>query len=51
MMYRDHGYGAVKSRDLKTWQDITDKLQFPKGARHGTVFAVSEDVLARLRLR
>jgi hypothetical protein len=50
-MYRDHRYGAVKSRDLKTWQDITDKLQFPQGARHGTVLTVSEDVLARLRLR
>jgi PelA/Pel-15E family pectate lyase len=47
-MYRDHRYGAVKSRDLKNWETITDKLSMPAGARHGSVFTVSDQVLARL---
>jgi PelA/Pel-15E family pectate lyase len=47
-MYRDHRYGAVKSRDLKNWETITDKLSMPAGARHGSVFTVSDQVLGRL---
>ncbi|HZF41500.1 MAG TPA: pectate lyase [Blastocatellia bacterium] len=47
-MYRDHRYGAVKSADLKNWETVTDKLSMPAGARHGSVFTVSDEVLARL---
>jgi pectate lyase, PelA/Pel-15E family len=47
-MYRDKRYGAVKSADLKNWETVTDKLSMPAGARHGTVFTVSDAVLARL---
>src|SRR5215475_751246 len=47
-MYRDKRYGAVKSADLKNWETVTDKLSMPAGARHGTVFAVSDGVLAQL---
>ena len=36
--YRDHKYGAVRSLDLQTWEDISDRVEMPKGARHGTVF-------------
>ena len=39
--YTQHSYGAVSSPDLKTWTDISDKVSFPKGLRHGTVFTVS----------
>lgn len=39
--YTQHTYGAVSSPDLKTWTDISDKVSFPKGLRHGTVFTVS----------
>lgn len=38
--YTEHKYGAVKSSDLETWTDISDQVSFPKGVRHGTVFAV-----------
>jgi beta-xylosidase len=41
-------YGAVKSKDLKHWESISDKLSFPEGARHGTIFTVSDEVLAKL---
>jgi hypothetical protein len=53
-VYFDHyatpqHYGAVKTADFKTWQDLTKQLSFPAGARHGTVLRVSEEVLQPLR--
>lgn len=33
-------YGAVRSRDLELWEDISDRVQFPPGARHGTALTV-----------
>ncbi len=41
--YRDHRYGAIESADLKHWTDISDKLEMPKGLRHGTVFTISKN--------
>jgi beta-xylosidase len=38
-------YGAIKSTDLKEWQDISASLTFPKGIRHGTVSMVPENVV------
>jgi beta-xylosidase len=43
--YTRHRYEGVKSKDLHTWENITDSLSFPPGTKHGTVFQVSEDVL------
>lgn len=48
-VYRDHHYGAVRSQDLKTWEDITDKISLPKGVRHGTIIAVPEERVKALR--
>jgi hypothetical protein len=39
--YRDHRMGAVASRDLKTWTDISDQIRFPEGTRHGTVIRIT----------
>jgi hypothetical protein len=47
-MYTARTYGAMRSRDLKKWQDVSAQLSFPKGTRHGTVFAVSHEVLTAL---
>ena len=48
-MYTSHRYGVVRSLDHgKTWQNLSDELQMPKGIRHGTAFRVSEEVLGRL---
>ncbi len=41
-MYTQHQYGAVVSTDLQHWTDVSDKVQFPKGVRHGTAFKVSK---------
>ncbi len=40
--YRDHKYGAVSSSDLVQWTDVSDKVFFPAGVRHGTVLAISK---------
>jgi hypothetical protein len=40
--YTNHTYGAVSSTDLKNWTDISDKITFPKGTRHGTVFTITK---------
>jgi len=46
--YTEHEYGVVISKDLKNWQDVSDKLEFPKGSRHGTVLQVSSEILEKL---
>lgn len=38
--YTEHRYGAVESTDLKTWHDISHKVTFPDGARHGSVIVL-----------
>ncbi|SDK30976.1 hypothetical protein SAMN05421823_102415 [Catalinimonas alkaloidigena] len=39
--YRDHRMGAVQSDDLEHWTDISDRVHFSNGTRHGTIFKVS----------
>ena len=46
--YTEHKYGVIRSKDLKTWEDVSDKLVYPRGLRHGTVFAVEPAVLKNL---
>ena len=48
-VYRDKHYAASRSRDLKTWEDVTAQMTFVPGMRHGTVIAVTDDIVARLR--
>ncbi|QGZ41505.1 glycosyl hydrolase family 43 [Pseudoduganella flava] len=52
--YTTKHYGALRSRDLKHWEDVTARMRFPdegtpQRMRHGTVFAVPDHVLAALR--
>ena len=46
--YRDKKYGAVRSADMITWEDVSDSVSFPKGTRHGTAFAVTESTFRNL---
>ena len=39
--YKDKKYGAMKTRDFKTFTDLTDSVTLPKGHKHGTIFKVS----------
>lgn len=47
--YTDRKYGAVRSKDMKNWEDVSDSVTFPKGIRHGTTFSVSEAVWEGLK--
>lgn len=46
--YTKHKMGAVESNDLKNWRDISAKIKFPKGTRHGTALRVRRSVLDEL---
>lgn len=43
--YRNHKYGAVRSKDMQHWEDVSELVSFPQGIRHGTAFKVRESVL------
>lgn len=47
--YRDKKYGAVVSSDLVNWTDVSGKVEFPKGTRHGTAFAVSRNEFEKMQ--
>ncbi|MGQ1890935.1 family 43 glycosylhydrolase [Thermophagus sp. OGC60D27] len=46
--YREHKYGAVRSKNMIDWEDISDQVSFPKGTRHGTALKVDKSVLDNL---
>ncbi len=46
--YRKHSMGAIRSKDLKSWEDISEQISFLEGTRHGTVFKVQNDVFQKL---
>lgn len=46
--YTDHHYGAIQSADLQHWEDITDRIELPKGIRHGTIFKITKDELRKI---
>lgn len=43
--YRKHLYGAVKTRDFRTFTDITSQVVFPPGHKHGTALRVPRQIL------
>ena len=46
--YRERKMGAVISKDLVNWEDISDRITFPAGTKHGTIFQVEQQVLDKL---
>ena len=46
--YRKHAYGAMRTKDFATWEDVSEKLSFPEGTRHGTALSVSKGILGKL---
>lgn len=46
--YRDGKYGVLRSKDFAKWEDVSEQLRYPKGLRHGTVFAVTPETLKKL---
>ena len=54
--YVEKRYGAMRSRDLVTWEDVSSKMTFPDEGtavrmRHGTVIAVPTAIVDALRAR
>jgi hypothetical protein len=43
--YRQKIYGAVKTRDFKTFTDVTAEVSFPAGHKHGTAIKVPYQIL------
>ena len=46
--YTRHRYGAIRSTDFETWNEISDRVHFPADARHGSVFTVPRAVAEKL---
>ncbi|WP_114782532.1 glycoside hydrolase family 43 protein [Botryobacter ruber] len=44
-VYEKKIYGASKTKDFKTFTDVTDQMSFPVGHKHGTIFKSNEKVL------
>jgi hypothetical protein len=38
--YIDKRYGAIASRDLVTWRDVSDRIAMPAGGNHGTIIPI-----------
>lgn len=47
--YRNHEMGAVASDDLIDWKDISHKISFPEGTRHGSAFIISKEEFNKLK--
>ncbi|MDR2674976.1 MAG: glycoside hydrolase family 43 protein [Opitutaceae bacterium] len=47
-VYREKHYGALRSRDLQTWEDVTAQISVPAGARHGTIIEVPRPLIESL---
>lgn len=47
--YREKKYGAIQSKDLKVWDDVSDKISLPYGIRHGSILEVTPQELEKLK--
>jgi sucrose-6-phosphate hydrolase SacC (GH32 family) len=47
--YKKGTFGALETKDFKTWTDLTDSLKYPQGMRHGTIVKVPQKVLKKLK--
>lgn len=48
-VYRQARFGAVSTRDFKTFTPIDDRISLPAGHKHGTIIKVKEPVLDALK--
>jgi hypothetical protein len=46
--YREHRYGAVRSKNMKDWEEVSGTIVFPPGVRHGSAFKVSKKLVNSL---
>jgi len=43
--YGDKKYGAVKTLDFVSFDDISDEINVPEGTKHGTMIKVDQEIL------
>ncbi len=47
--YRQYRFGAHLTTDFQNFTDVSDKIDIPKGHKHGTVFMTTESILNGLK--
>ena len=47
--YREKIYGAVRTKDFKSFEDVTKLVDVPEGHKHGTIFRVEKKFVNRLK--
>jgi hypothetical protein len=47
--YRDKIFGAMRTKDFKTFTDVTNEVSLPKGHKHGTIFVVKKKTVKRIQ--
>jgi acetyl esterase/lipase len=47
--YTEKEFGAIRSKDLENWEEISDQVSFPEDIRHGSVLKISEEILNNLK--
>jgi hypothetical protein len=47
--YRDKIYGAMRTKDFKSFTDITKEVHVPEGHKHGTIFMVNKKTFNQLK--
>ena len=48
-VYREGRFGAVATKDFKTFTPIDNQISIPQGHKHGTIIKVPESVLLNLK--
>lgn len=48
-MYREKKYGAVKTTDFVTMEDVTGEISIPNGHKHGTIAKVPASIIEELK--
>jgi predicted GH43/DUF377 family glycosyl hydrolase len=46
--YKEGSFGAIRSKDLKTWEDISNQITVPDGIRHGSILKVSPKIIKNI---
>ncbi|WP_156411123.1 arabinosidase [Paenibacillus sp. Soil787] len=49
--FQEQYYSAYRSFDLKKWEDVSESVQLPPGARHGAVLKLSAERMPSLLLK
>lgn len=46
--YTEHAFGVMRTRDFKTFEDLSSSLSMPAGIRHGSVLVIPRHILSSL---